>query len=121
MASRAWQLSGDDSVVYDADRVKLAYARVNSQTRQPLFPSVENWQRKFEQRARHIQEEISNPQLVVPDYHRTLAGRMANGKKNGGNLVSVYARMLFAPKTPRSPSLRTFPQRSVGPFRAQGS
>ena len=105
MASRAWQLSGDDSLVYDANRVQLAYHRINSQKRQPLFPSVENWQRKFEQRARHIQDEISNPRLVVPDYHRTLAGRTANDKHNGGTFALAQGRTNSGPSLYDDPGI----------------
>ena len=108
MASRAWAgltTGNDDSVVYDSQRVQLAYDRINAKPRQALFPSVEKYHAKFERRARLIQEDLSNPNTVVPDFHRTLEGRTLNNKHNGGTFNLGPARASTGPSPYDDPGL----------------
>ena len=73
----AFTVGQNDSVIYDAQRVQLAYDRINATKRPSLFPRVENWRQKFERRALLIQENIRNPDTVVPDIHTTFGRSLA--------------------------------------------
>ena len=109
MASRAWYglTTGlDDKVVYDDQRVQLAYDRINAKKRPSLFPEVENWRKKMETRARLIQEDIENPRAVVPDFYRTLAGRTASQTKHkGGTFALGPARRRTGPSPYDDPGI----------------
>lgn len=109
MASRAWYglTTGlDDKVVYNDQRVQLAYDRINSKKRPSLFPEVENWRKKMERRARLIQKDIDNPKAVVPDFHRTLAGQTASQTKHkGGTFALGPARQRTGPSPYDDPGI----------------
>ena len=95
MASRAWSNlthGNDDSIIYDAQRVQLAYDRINNpkQTRKPLFPSVQSYRKKQELRAHIILNNIHDPNKVVPDIHSTF-GRTLDDHRPGPNSTFGHA------------------------------
>jgi hypothetical protein len=107
MSSRAWAgltIGNDDSIVYDAKRVQLAYERINA-NRQPLFPTVHSYQAKLSHRAKLIHDKMLDPKAAEPDYHLTLAGRAVNKKKNGGTFSLAPARGRTGPSQFDDPGL----------------